>query len=151
MRRRLTGRAGTGDLFNDQPLRGGRGGWGASGRQTTFTSSRLPGGLQRRQLLQKRLDFLAPACIGNLPVGARCRLQGALRVGSRLARAAVLGQELGVEKVGIDAIGVDLQRLLQPQRLTVYARYLRRGGLDINPWRATADLEAPPMQRDVRQ
>ena len=29
--------------------------------------------------------------------------------------------------------------------------YTRRGGLDINPWRATADLEAPPMQRDLRQ
>ncbi|MEK1910943.1 MAG: NADPH-dependent 7-cyano-7-deazaguanine reductase QueF, partial [Pseudomonas chlororaphis] len=29
------------------------------------------------------------------------------------------------------------QRLLQPEKLTVYARYVRRGGLDINPYRST--------------
>ena len=37
----------------------------------------------------------------------------------------------------VERIFLDLQRLLEPERLTVYARYLRRGGLDINPYRST--------------
>ncbi|TVP88695.1 MAG: NADPH-dependent 7-cyano-7-deazaguanine reductase QueF, partial [Pseudomonadaceae bacterium] len=33
---------------------------------------------------------------------------------------------------------VDLLQVLgEGAELTVYARYLRRGGLDINPWRST--------------
>ncbi|MFF7708341.1 NADPH-dependent 7-cyano-7-deazaguanine reductase QueF [Pseudomonas sp. NPDC007930] len=37
----------------------------------------------------------------------------------------------------VERIFLDLQALLQPQRLSVYARYVRRGGLDINPCRST--------------
>lgn len=37
----------------------------------------------------------------------------------------------------VERIFTDLQRLLQPQKLTVFARYVRRGGLDINPYRST--------------
>lgn len=38
----------------------------------------------------------------------------------------------------VERIFLDLHRLLgQGSELTVYARYLRRGGLDINPWRST--------------
>jgi len=37
----------------------------------------------------------------------------------------------------VERIFVDLQTLLKPQSLTVYARYVRRGGLDINPYRST--------------
>ena len=38
----------------------------------------------------------------------------------------------------VERIFLDLQRVLgQGSELTVYARYLRRGGLDINPWRST--------------
>lgn len=33
----------------------------------------------------------------------------------------------------VERIFLDLQRLLKPEKLTVYARYVRRGGLDINP------------------
>ena len=37
----------------------------------------------------------------------------------------------------VERIFLDLQRVLGPDcELTVYARYLRRGGLDINPWRS---------------
>jgi len=35
--------------------------------------------------------------------------------------------------------------------LSVEARYTRRGGLDINPWRATPGLPAPRALRDPRQ
>ncbi len=43
----------------------------------------------------------------------------------------------------VERIFLDLQRLLKPEKLTVYARYVRRGGLDINPYRST---EAVPFQ-----
>jgi 7-cyano-7-deazaguanine reductase len=41
----------------------------------------------------------------------------------------------------VERIFLDLQRLLKPERLTVYARYVRRGGLDINPYRSTELLD----------
>ncbi|HAF92022.1 MAG TPA: NADPH-dependent 7-cyano-7-deazaguanine reductase QueF, partial [Pseudomonas sp.] len=50
----------------------------------------------------------------------------------------------------VERIFLDLQRLLQPERLTVYARYVRRGGLDINPYRSTGPL-AIDNRRLVRQ
>nr|WP_288497964.1 NADPH-dependent 7-cyano-7-deazaguanine reductase QueF [uncultured Pseudomonas sp.] len=37
----------------------------------------------------------------------------------------------------VERIFLDLHKLLQPEYLTVYARYVRRGGLDINPYRTT--------------
>ncbi|GAO95374.1 7-cyano-7-deazaguanine reductase [Pseudomonas syringae pv. actinidiae] len=40
----------------------------------------------------------------------------------------------------MERIFLDLQRLLKPEKLTVYARYVRRGGLDINPYRSTEVL-----------
>lgn len=50
----------------------------------------------------------------------------------------------------VERIFLDLQRLLAPQSLTVYARYVRRGGLDINPYRSTEAL-TPSNVRFVRQ
>ncbi|AZM85391.1 TPA: NADPH-dependent 7-cyano-7-deazaguanine reductase QueF [Pseudomonas aeruginosa] len=50
----------------------------------------------------------------------------------------------------VERIFLDLQRLLQPQALSVYARYVRRGGLDINPYRSLAEV-APDNRRLVRQ
>ncbi|MXR68252.1 NADPH-dependent 7-cyano-7-deazaguanine reductase QueF [Shewanella sp. JBTF-M18] len=42
----------------------------------------------------------------------------------------------------VERIFVDLKRLCHCAKLTVYARYTRRGGLDINPYRS--DFEHPP-------
>lgn len=42
----------------------------------------------------------------------------------------------------IERIFVDLKRFCHCAKLTVYARYTRRGGLDINPYRS--DFEHPP-------
>ncbi|MCW9018073.1 MAG: NADPH-dependent 7-cyano-7-deazaguanine reductase QueF, partial [Kangiellaceae bacterium] len=36
----------------------------------------------------------------------------------------------------VERIFADIKKFCQPERLTVYARYTRRGGLDINPWRS---------------
>lgn len=41
----------------------------------------------------------------------------------------------------VERIFLDLQCLLKPEHLTVYARYVRRGGLDINPYRSTEMLD----------
>ncbi len=50
----------------------------------------------------------------------------------------------------VERIFMDLKRHCHCQQLTVYARYTRRGGLDINPFRS--DWEAPPANlRLIRQ
>nr|Q31DJ4.1 RecName: Full=NADPH-dependent 7-cyano-7-deazaguanine reductase; AltName: Full=7-cyano-7-carbaguanine reductase; AltName: Full=NADPH-dependent nitrile oxidoreductase; AltName: Full=PreQ(0) reductase [Hydrogenovibrio crunogenus XCL-2] len=36
----------------------------------------------------------------------------------------------------VERVFTDIMRFCQPKKLTVYARYLRRGGLDINPYRS---------------
>ena len=43
----------------------------------------------------------------------------------------------------VERIFCDLMRFAQPEKLTVYARYTRRGGLDINPFRS--NFEAVPQ------
>lgn len=50
----------------------------------------------------------------------------------------------------IERIFIDLKHFCAPQQLTVYARYTRRGGLDINPFRS--DWEPVPANlRLIRQ
>jgi 7-cyano-7-deazaguanine reductase len=51
----------------------------------------------------------------------------------------------------VERIFVDLLARCRPARLAVEARYTRRGGLDINPWRATQGVPAPAPARDPRQ
>jgi 7-cyano-7-deazaguanine reductase len=46
---------------------------------------------------------------------------------------------------------VDIMRACRPQKLAVYARYTRRGGLDINPWRTNFTSGRPPNLRNARQ
>lgn len=41
----------------------------------------------------------------------------------------------GFHEQCVEQIYADLTQLCHPTALTVYARYVRRGGLDINPWR----------------
>ncbi|MBP2168084.1 7-cyano-7-deazaguanine reductase [Erwinia toletana] len=50
----------------------------------------------------------------------------------------------------VERIFNDIQRFCQPEQLSVYARYTRRGGLDINPWRTNTDF-SPSRSRLVRQ
>ncbi len=42
----------------------------------------------------------------------------------------------------VERIFLDINAATQPERLTVYARFLRRGGLDINPFRTNAGVTA---------
>lgn len=50
----------------------------------------------------------------------------------------------------VERIFNDILRFCQPESLSVYARYTRRGGLDINPWRTNTDF-VPATGRLVRQ
>ena len=51
----------------------------------------------------------------------------------------------------VERIFIDLTARCRPQWLSVQARYTRRGGLDINPWRATPGVAAPAPSRSERQ
>jgi 7-cyano-7-deazaguanine reductase len=52
----------------------------------------------------------------------------------------------------VERIFTDILRQCQPQQLAVYARYTRRGGLDINPWRSNfSTAQKPPNLRGARQ
>lgn len=50
----------------------------------------------------------------------------------------------------VERLFTDILARCAPQKLDVYARYTRRGGLDINPWRST-DVTTPGSLRLVRQ
>lgn len=51
----------------------------------------------------------------------------------------------------VERMFMDIQSRCNPDYLSVYARYTRRGGLDINPFRSTDAQEQPPVVRLVRQ
>lgn len=51
----------------------------------------------------------------------------------------------------VERIFVDVMARCAPERLTVHARYTRRGGLDINPWRSTHAMATVANQRVSRQ
>jgi 7-cyano-7-deazaguanine reductase len=51
----------------------------------------------------------------------------------------------------VERIFVDILRQCAPQKLAVYARYTRRGGLDINPWRSNFSGGRPSNLRCARQ
>ena len=77
--------------------------------------------------------------------------------GPRIDRAGLLRyivsfrEHAGFHEQCVEQIFLDVLRRCRPASLSVEARYTRRGGLDINPWRATADMPPPPPLRDLRQ
>ncbi len=46
----------------------------------------------------------------------------------------------------VERIYTDLMRFCQPEKLTVYARYTRRGGLDINPYRSNFEFDVENLR-----
>ena len=46
----------------------------------------------------------------------------------------------------VEQVFVDFMQQCRPDELTVYGRFLRRGGLDINPFRSTSDDSAPELR-----
>ena len=57
----------------------------------------------------------------------------------------------GFHEQCVEQIFMDIMHACKPETLSVYARYTRRGGLDINPWRATPGLAPPATGRTARQ
>jgi 7-cyano-7-deazaguanine reductase len=51
----------------------------------------------------------------------------------------------------VERIYMDIWRRCKPVKLTVYARYTRRGGLDINPFRTSHPVSLPANVRTARQ
>lgn len=76
--------------------------------------------------------------------------------GPRVSRAGLLKYVVGFRQKQdfhehcVETVFMDLMARCQPQQLTVCARYTRRGGLDINPWRSTEPGAAPSL-RLIRQ
>lgn len=76
--------------------------------------------------------------------------------GGRLDRAGLLRYLISFRRHSdfheqcVERIYMDLRRRCAPRALSVYARYTRRGGLDINPFRSSAD-ELPENPRGARQ
>ncbi|MFC4656830.1 NADPH-dependent 7-cyano-7-deazaguanine reductase QueF [Rheinheimera marina] len=46
----------------------------------------------------------------------------------------------------VERIFLDIWQLAAPEQLTVYARYTRRGGLDINPFRSSSACDVPQFR-----
>ena len=51
----------------------------------------------------------------------------------------------------VERIYTDIMARCKPTKLLVYARYTRRGGLDINPWRSSHPMLPPANVRAARQ
>ncbi|MBT9463375.1 NADPH-dependent 7-cyano-7-deazaguanine reductase QueF [Hydrogenophaga sp.] len=51
----------------------------------------------------------------------------------------------------VERIYMDILARCKPTKLAVYARYTRRGGLDINPWRTSHPQSPPANVRTARQ
>jgi 7-cyano-7-deazaguanine reductase len=57
----------------------------------------------------------------------------------------------GFHEQCVERIFIDILRECKPVKLAVYARYTRRGGLDINPFRTNYNLPMPDNARTARQ
>ena len=102
-----------------------------------------------------RSDLLKSNCpVTGQPDWASLRI--AYR-GPRIDRAALLRYLVSFRNHAefheqcVERIFADLHARCGCERLSVEARYTRRGGLDINPWRATPGVAAPAAGRELRQ
>ena len=68
-----------------------------------------------------------------------------------LAYIVSLRQHTGFHEHCVESIFCDIWHACRPTALAVSAWYLRRGGLDINPWRASHAAWAPDPLRTPRQ
>jgi 7-cyano-7-deazaguanine reductase len=57
----------------------------------------------------------------------------------------------GFHEQCVEQIFTDIAKVCRPEKLAVYARYTRRGGLDINPYRSNFSSQAPHNARTARQ
>ena len=79
-------------------------------------------------------------------------------VGSQIDQESLLRYLIGFRNHNefheqcVERIFVDIMQYCKPQKLAVYARYTRRGGLDINPWRSNFSTgQGADNSRNARQ
>lgn len=110
------------------------------------------GHLASQRLLTHLLKSNCP--VTGQPDWASLRIQceGPLLDPAALLRyAASYRDHAGFHEHCVERIFTDLMARCSPRSLCVEARYTRRGGLDINPWRATPGHAPPAAGRDSRQ
>ncbi len=72
--------------------------------------------------------------------------------GPRIERASLLRyivsfrQHQDFHEACVERMFLDIKDRCEPTKLTVYARYQRRGGIDINPFRSNYESEAPNIR-----
>ena len=71
--------------------------------------------------------------------------------GGLLRYLVSLRRHEGFHEQCAERIFMDVWRQCKPVKLVVHARYTRRGGLDINPFRTSHPLALPPNVRTARQ
>lgn len=57
----------------------------------------------------------------------------------------------GFHEQCVERVFVDIARICKPADLTVFAKYTRRGGIDICPYRSSSKIKTPSFQRISRQ
>lgn len=78
-------------------------------------------------------------------------------VGTPIQRESLLRYIIGFRQHNefgehcVERIFMDIMQQCAPSKLAVYARYTRRGGLDINPFRTNFSGQLPPNIRTARQ
>ncbi|TMH15082.1 MAG: NADPH-dependent 7-cyano-7-deazaguanine reductase QueF [Betaproteobacteria bacterium] len=77
--------------------------------------------------------------------------------GPRIDRAGLLRylvsfrRHAAFHEACVERIFVDIANRCRPERLSVYARFMRRGGIDINPFRSNFEQAPPDNMRTQRQ
>jgi len=135
----------TGDSIDAEPL--------AAARYELSPESLAAAGPTVAEALRSQL-FRSVCPVTGQPDYASVRL--AYR-GARIDRAGLLAylvsfrRHAGFHEHCVERIFMDVWRRCRPDALSVYARFTRRGGIDINPYRTSGDEPPPPNARTARQ
>lgn len=111
-----------------------------------------PAPFVRETLVSELLKSNCP--VTGQPDWASLQIQYA---GPRIDRGALLAYIVSMRRhnefheLCVEKIYGEIMAACQPESLFVYARYTRRGGLDINPWRANHLPERISQARTLRQ
>ena len=134
-----------GESIDDQPL--------AAVDAAPVPEALLAAGAVRSETLSSRL-FRSVCPVTGQPdfASLQIRYRGAPIDRAGLLRYLVsFRRHSGFHEHCVERIFVDLQRRCRPLSLAVHARFTRRGGVDINPWRSSGDLPPPRNLRTARQ
>ncbi|MGH8031965.1 MAG: NADPH-dependent 7-cyano-7-deazaguanine reductase QueF [Luteimonas sp.] len=117
------------------------------------------------RLLSADIDAITDETLHSALLKSNCPVTGqpdwaSVRIayrGARIDRAGLLRYLVSFREHAefheqcVERIFVDVMARCAPQSLCVDARYTRRGGIDINPWRITPGTAPPRAARDLRQ